>query len=1105
MQKQVKIIMSGNPLQSTDRKIYAIALGKRCRVDKVLRENKLLLPQSKILLNGIPLTNKSIKSSWLKNNDTVTIFPVAAEPATVAAIITALETIAINYAISYAVGYLVRKFSDKPTGTVVENKGEDGYSLTGGSNQARPYQPLPLCLGEHRMFPDYASRFNVDYVDDVSTAIEILYLQHTYSAYFGINFRLNPSAATQASGAGWETYDAVERIPTKTNLQPWVLRDMSAYGLPANPPWGTPGGVYYYGDNIPSHVHFNAPNTSLAIDIDYPDTIIARWEAPVLGKVWQDSPATNITSVFAIDRASPAFVERRGDGYNPFMDAVRPWKTYGIKWTSLKFGQLSNNLDVADIATLGRSNFEKSQRLTNIFNYGFGDLSFVEHSIGTSPVAEHYLADALINKQVYGTAKNDFHNNWSYAPATYGSLQPPTNSEFIDGGALSKYSGKDGAWVSRQTERKKATYLELDFSGRLFYQSDSGPSLATQTFEIQYKLTSSNTWLAVPLSPYTIYNADTNTVRETIGWDVASGHYAVRVRSLTDVSIDSRLAMEIQLDGHKAYGQDDSDYFGTTRLAVVIGASKRLNGALNRWSSLVAAKCWVHNGLGAITAPPESTDNNWQWEYTKNPAWWFIYIVVGGYLNKSTVDSSAVFSGKHWRAGKLNNQETGALLFGGGLDYTNLDFDSLKAWANYCTAQGLTFSTVIDSQRPLLDVLYDIARIGRATIIWPNGKLGVSFKTVNDNVVQLFTMGNIVGDFAIAYNTEKREDEIVATYIDKDDNYAAKQVRALLPGVVTPTLEASVSLPSAMSKAQAQREANILAAEQYYYNRTISWKADVDGLVCAKWDVVAVAHDLLNDTQSGRIKKFIATPSGDITAVVLDQDIYLAPDKLYSIAIRLKDRRFARTLLLSPNSARQTGLIKSGTELVCRTPFNLQDTGAPSILDDVGSPNLFNVGPNASFPEDFLYVVSGNPVTEPLQDNAPYINSIKLRVIAVEPLEDNYVKITAQDELTADVLAWEYGAGILPAVADTKLLARCFNAYVENRHSGKYLVWESENAIGAFVNINNNGLSGVTKISGNEMLLPPYASGAAVLFVVVPTNFISNDVSIEQAILSHTF
>ena len=40
------------------------------------------------------------------------------------------------------------------------------YSLSGGANQARPYEPLLMLLGQHRMFPDLASAEYTEYGDD---------------------------------------------------------------------------------------------------------------------------------------------------------------------------------------------------------------------------------------------------------------------------------------------------------------------------------------------------------------------------------------------------------------------------------------------------------------------------------------------------------------------------------------------------------------------------------------------------------------------------------------------------------------------------------------------------------------------------------------------------------------------------------------------------------------------------------------------------------------------------------------------------------------------------------------------------------------------------
>ncbi|HHJ11886.1 MAG TPA: hypothetical protein ENK00_01795, partial [Chromatiales bacterium] len=62
-------------------------------------------------------------------------------------------------AVSVAGTLLINKIAPLP-GTELDS-GENAsptYTLTGGSNQARPFKPLPLVIGTHRIFPDYGAK-----------------------------------------------------------------------------------------------------------------------------------------------------------------------------------------------------------------------------------------------------------------------------------------------------------------------------------------------------------------------------------------------------------------------------------------------------------------------------------------------------------------------------------------------------------------------------------------------------------------------------------------------------------------------------------------------------------------------------------------------------------------------------------------------------------------------------------------------------------------------------------------------------------------------------------------------------------------------------------
>ncbi|MCY4548112.1 MAG: host specificity factor TipJ family phage tail protein [Defluviicoccus sp.] len=79
------------------------------------------------------------------------------------------EAAALSAGISIAGGLIVNAlFPIRPPALPgAPEQGEPVYSLAGGANRARLYEPLPLVLGEHRVFPDLAAReFTENFGDD---------------------------------------------------------------------------------------------------------------------------------------------------------------------------------------------------------------------------------------------------------------------------------------------------------------------------------------------------------------------------------------------------------------------------------------------------------------------------------------------------------------------------------------------------------------------------------------------------------------------------------------------------------------------------------------------------------------------------------------------------------------------------------------------------------------------------------------------------------------------------------------------------------------------------------------------------------------------------
>ena len=74
---------------------------------------------------------------------------------------------AIGAAISIVGGLIINALAPLPTPDQAQAaRAEPVYSLTGGANRARPYEPLLLVLGEHRVFPDLGAAEYTEIVGD---------------------------------------------------------------------------------------------------------------------------------------------------------------------------------------------------------------------------------------------------------------------------------------------------------------------------------------------------------------------------------------------------------------------------------------------------------------------------------------------------------------------------------------------------------------------------------------------------------------------------------------------------------------------------------------------------------------------------------------------------------------------------------------------------------------------------------------------------------------------------------------------------------------------------------------------------------------------------
>ncbi|MFZ4537811.1 host specificity factor TipJ family phage tail protein, partial [Propionivibrio sp.] len=458
-------------------------------------------------------------------------------------------------------------------------------------------------------------------------------------------------------------------------------------------------------------------------------------------------------------------------------------------------------------------------------------------------------------------------------------------------------------------------------------------------------------WVAVGADPHPAspYNASTNTLtlsgsstkvqRKTLSREVPSGQYDIRVRRASADETDIRSTSTVGWQVLRSYQEGIADYTNQTVLGVKIKASGQLNGALQQLSALATQSAAVWTG------------SDWAVQATTNPAWWYLNFILG------------------------YRDSAGRLLYGCGLTLSQVDVEAIKAWAVFCTANGLSFSAVLDRQQNAADVMMMIARCGFASPSWASGKLGIVWDAPNQTPVMAFGMSNICkGSFEVAYVTESPADEIVVSYTNRNNNWQQDQVRVTVPGTVgTPLRPSTMDLMGCTTNLMAAKFANAMAAQQVYRRRMVTWETDFEGFVCQRGDVVILSHDLTQWGYSGRL---VEVDGGVLT---LDRAVP-------------RSGSTDHLMLQAPDGSTQMINVAAGegevVTLTLPSEYLLQ-TGYPAV--------------------DHKWYFS--PLPTPGK---------KVKIVSVQPLSESRIRLIATDEDAEYYAAWD-GVFTAPAV-QTRLL-----------------------------------------------------------------------------------
>lgn len=308
--------------------------------------------------------------------------------------------------------------------------------------------------------------------------------------------------------------------------------------------------------------------------------------------------------------------------------------------------------------------------------------------------------------------------------------------------------------------------------------------------------------------------------RRTVSWDVPTGQYEIRIKKLTGDIKGARQSNETAVGQILCFQVDDADYTSQLRVALRIKATSQLNGAIDEFSATAIARASIWN----------EEEAQFEKQATRNAAWWFLRFAWGkGITGKGRI-------------------------YGAGLATSEIDIESIRAWAAWCDQKKLTFDYVLDRKMSSAQVLQIIARAGRASPTWQTGKLGVVWDAADQPVVAMFGPFNIkAGTFKIDYSNDGSVDEFVLNFANEERNYDMDEVRVRVPGEATTNNPLQLDFDGCTNHEMAGREANLLAASQVWHRRRVSWETDIEGWVAGRGDVVQMSHDLTVWDYSGRL------------------------------------------------------------------------------------------------------------------------------------------------------------------------------------------------------------------------------------------------------------
>lgn len=510
---------------------------------------------------------------------------------------------------------------------------------------------------------------------------------------------------------------------------------------------------------------------------------------------------------------------------------------------------------------------DENQYIRMLFDVCYGPAQLADLQIGETPI-DQYKGISYEIRQGYD----------SDAALTLFPSQVREESLSIE----LKYAS--GFSIRRTEPSTDEVTLDVNFPNGLQRLTDRAQKFGIEVqFEVQYRAVGSSTWLAAPLTSnhfgvyflgagrFKVAGNSKSGLRRSVRFAVPRGQYDVQIRRLTvdDQSVNtgenqSRTTEQSFWTAMRSF-QNDAPVTtsGFARVALRAQATDQLNGTIEQFNCTVTSILPVWTGAA------------WVEQVTRNPAWCFVDVLKGS-ANKRPISDS------------------------------RLDLVGLKAWADWCDANGFTFDAVVDRRSSVFEMLQEIAATACASPAVIDGKFTVVVDNTRDTVIQHFTPRNL-RNFQITQQTPPPVHGIKVIYYPESTQHQAAEIFCYYDGYseANATLLETLELPYTTSAAAAWKRGRRALFAAILRGSLYEGEADVEHILCNRGDLVRVTHDVpMWGLGAARVRALL-TSGSNTTGVVVDMPLTMGSG---TYAIRVRQAASSAVYTLTTVPGEQTSL-----------------------------------------------------------------------------------------------------------------------------------------------------------------------------------------------------